>query len=50
MVLCSEVYNTVLHTSEPSDRASDSSDLISTTNDQKLCIVEMRSEFNSYSK
>ncbi|KAI8528062.1 hypothetical protein RHMOL_Rhmol12G0122000 [Rhododendron molle] len=44
MVLCNGVRNTVSRTSEPSDRASDGSDLISAMNDSLSLVVEMRSK------
>ncbi|KAI8534194.1 hypothetical protein RHMOL_Rhmol10G0069900 [Rhododendron molle] len=36
----------MLHTSKPSDSASDGSDLISTTNNREPFIVEMRFELS----
>ncbi|KAI8571773.1 hypothetical protein RHMOL_Rhmol01G0144900 [Rhododendron molle] len=44
MVLCSEVHNTVLCTSEPSDHASNGSNLILATNNRESFITEMRSD------
>ncbi|KAI8543372.1 hypothetical protein RHMOL_Rhmol08G0212100 [Rhododendron molle] len=44
MVLCNGVRSTVLCTSEPLDRASYGSDLISTMNGSRSLVAEMRSE------
>ncbi|KAI8558327.1 hypothetical protein RHMOL_Rhmol04G0082900 [Rhododendron molle] len=44
MVLCRGVRSTVLRTSEPSDLASDGSDLILALNGSRSLVVEMRSE------
>lgn len=44
MVLCIGVCSTVLRTSEPPDRVSDSSDLILIMNDSQLLVVKIKSE------
>ncbi|KAI8566406.1 hypothetical protein RHMOL_Rhmol02G0037700 [Rhododendron molle] len=44
MVLCSGVRTFLLCTSEPSDRVSDSSDLISTINGFQSFVAEVRSK------
>ncbi|KAI8567704.1 hypothetical protein RHMOL_Rhmol02G0142400 [Rhododendron molle] len=47
MVLCCGVYSTMLRTFNPSDRASDSSDLISAINGSRSLVAEMKSKVRS---